>query len=74
MDLDILDIEYKLTSEQIQFYEQNNFIKLNNVLTPDVIQYFNTEISRKVDQLNTNEVPLEQRSTYGKAFLQLFNL
>lgn len=74
MNLDILDIEYKLTNEQIQFYKEQGFVKLKNVLPPDIIRYFNTEISRKVNQLNTNEVPFEHRNTYGKAFLQLFNL
>lgn len=74
MKLDILDTEYKLTKEQILFYEENRFIKLKNVLTPEIIRYFNTEISRKVNQLNTNEIPFEHRNTYGKAFLQLFNL
>ncbi len=74
MNLDILNIEYKLTNEQIQFYEENRFIKLKNVLTPEIIRYFNTEISKKVNQLNTNKIPFEQRNTYRKAFLQLFNL
>jgi len=74
MNLDILDIEYKLTNEQIQFYKEQGFVKLKNVLPPDIIRYFNTEISRMVNQLNTNEVPFEHRNTYGKAFLQLFNL
>lgn len=74
MHLDILDQEYTLTNDQIQFYEENRFIKLKNVLTPEIIQFFNTVITEKVNQLNTNEIPLEQRNTYGKAFLQLFNL
>lgn len=74
MDLDILDKEFKLTNEQIQFYEENRFIKLKNVLTPETIEYFNVEISKRVNQLNTNEIPIEHRNTYGKAFLQLYNL
>ena len=36
--------------------------------------YFNAIISSKVNELNEEDIPLENRSTYGKAFLQLFNL
>lgn len=74
MNLDVLDKEYNLTNEQIQFYDDNRFIKLKNVLTPKTIEYFNLQITKKVKQLSTNKIPIEQRNTYGKAFLQLFNL
>lgn len=36
--------------------------------------FFNKAVSKRVKILNKNPVPLKQRSTYGKAFLQLFNL
>ena len=49
MHLDILDQEYTLTNDQIQFYEENRFIKLKNVLTPEIIQFFNTVITEKVN-------------------------
>jgi ectoine hydroxylase-related dioxygenase (phytanoyl-CoA dioxygenase family) len=74
MNLDILDNPYDINSEQIDFYRESSFIKLKEVLTPEVINYFNSIISDKVEELNTVEIPIEQRDTYGKAFLQLFNL
>lgn len=63
-----------ISQEQIDFYKKNNFIKLKNVLSPEVLSHFNTVISDKVGLLNKNITPLENRDTYGKAFIQLMNL
>lgn len=65
---------YSLTKEQIDFYQANRFIKLKQVFDEPTISYFNEVITLRVEQMNTQTIPLERRSTYGKAFLQLFNL
>lgn len=65
---------YPLTVEQIAFYQANRFIKLKQVLNEESIQFFNTVITDRVNVMNKVSVKLEERSTYGKAFLQLFNL
>jgi len=69
-----LSSPYPLTQEQIDFYQENRFIKLKQVLDSSTLSYFNDVITRRVDQMNTQTSPLESRSTYGRAFLQLFNL
>ena len=69
-----LNTPYSLTKEQIDFYQENRFIKLKQVFDQSTISYFNEVITRRVEQMNTQITPLESRSTYGKAFLQLFNL
>lgn len=69
-----LNQPYPLTEAQIAYYEQNRFIKLKQVFDQATIDYFNGIISEVVQQLNKDATPLEERSTYGKAFLQLFNL
>ena len=69
-----LDTPYLLTNDQIEFYQKNQFIKLKEVLNTETIQFFNTIISKQVDEMNRIETALEDRTTYGKAFLQLFNL
>lgn len=69
-----LNQPYALASEQIEFYQKNRYIKLKQVLDADTLAFFNQTISKKVDELNQEETPLEDRNTYGKAFLQLFNL
>ncbi len=69
-----LSEEMELTEQQLDFYQKNRFIKIRQVFSKEVIHYFNEVIGQKVNELNTVDVPLEQRNTYGKAFLQLFNL
>ncbi|MBS1491773.1 MAG: phytanoyl-CoA dioxygenase family protein [Bacteroidetes bacterium] len=69
-----LDKPYPLTSQQIDFYQQNRFIKLKEVFTAETIAYFGTVITEKVAAMNQVTSGLSERNTYGKAFLQLFNL
>jgi len=69
-----LRTHYELAPDQIDFYQQNRFIKLKQVLNTEVLEYFNYVITEQVNQMNTNHTSLEERDTYGKAFLQLFNL
>lgn len=72
--LKFLDEPYTLTAEQISFYQKNRYIKLKYVLNEETLDFFNNAITVRVNQMKTIDTPLEQRSTYGKAFLQLFNL
>ncbi len=69
-----LDEPYRLTHAQIHFFQENKFIKLKEVLSPEVLHYFNKVITQQVTALNTKQIPLEQRDTYGRAFLQIMNL
>jgi len=71
---DILNTPYPVQQEQIDFYRKYGFVKLKQVLDSKTLQYFNSIISKKVEEDNTMTTPLEERSTYGKAFLQIFNL
>ena len=72
--MDILNEPYQLLPEQIKFYGKNKYIKLKSVLDSETLEYYNSIISNKVKEINNVKTPLEERSTYGKAFLQLFNL
>jgi ectoine hydroxylase-related dioxygenase (phytanoyl-CoA dioxygenase family) len=65
---------YSLTDEQIDYYGKNRYIKLKQVLNEEALAFFNTAITERVNQMNTVHTTLEERNTYGKAFLQLFNL
>lgn len=69
-----LDSHYTLSSDQVNFFQKNRYIKLKHVLDPQTVHYFNEVITQKVAELNVVTVNLEERDTYGKAFLQLFNL
>ena len=69
-----LETPYPITQGQIAFYEQHRFIKLKQVLNAQTIAFFNEVISEQVAAMNQEQTALEERNTYGKAFLQLFNL
>ena len=71
---DFLNKPYSLNSEQIEFYQKNRFIKLKEVLNQETTEFFNEVITTQVNKMNKEQTALEDRTTYGKAFLQLFNL
>lgn len=69
-----LDLPYPISPEAKAFYRENNYIKLKQVLSPGEVAHFSEVIAAEVQRKNTQERPLDQRDTYGKAFLQIFNL
>ena len=69
-----LEAEFTLPEAAVDFFRENGFIKLKNVLSPKLIQYMNETISAEVVRLNTQHLPMEERDTYGKAFLQIMNI
>lgn len=71
---EILHQPYPLSQEAINFYQKNRYIKLKNVFDAETLAYYGEKISQKVVELNKTDKPLNQRDTYGKAFLQIFNL
>lgn len=71
---ELLNQSYPLSQEAVDFYQKNRYIKLKNVLDAETLAYYGEKISQKVSELNNNDKPLDQRDTYGKAFLQIFNL
>lgn len=71
---DLLNKKYILTPEAISFYQKHRYIKLKNVFDPDTLAYYGKAIDAKVAEMSKEQVPLDKRDTYGKAFLQIFNL
>lgn len=69
-----LDQPCMVSEDQIGFYRENGYVKLREVFTPDLLEYYGPAITQKVAELNTQRLPMEQRSTYDKAFLQIMNL
>lgn len=65
---------YELSEAQIAQFRKDGFIKLKDVFTEVELDYYRGEITRLVKELNKDDTPLEERSTYGKAFLQISNL
>lgn len=71
---DELSTPYALTQDQIESYRQNGYVKLKDVLSADVLAHYGAEITRVVHALNTQTLPVEERTTYAQAFLQIGNL
>jgi len=69
-----LNEPFAITQEQIDFFTLNGYIKIKNILSAELVQYMNETISAEVEKLNTQRLSMEERDTYGKAFLQIMNI
>jgi len=65
---------YDLSAESIAFYNEFGYVKLKNVLSPDILDYYGALITDLVFKLNKLTKPMEERTTYERAFLQIMNL
>ncbi|QPP10217.1 phytanoyl-CoA dioxygenase family protein [Streptomyces bathyalis] len=65
---------YSLDATARRRFEDQGFVKLPGVLSPGTVRNYEPEITSKVIELNTQRLPLAERDTYGKAFLQVTNL
>lgn len=69
-----IDSPYSLAPDAPAQFARDGFVRLPGVLNDATIAHFESEITAKVIELNTMHLPMEQRSTYAKAFLQVTNL
>ncbi len=69
-----LDSPCRLGDDDRLRFEQDGFVHLNSALDAEVVRRYEPQITASVIDLNTEHLTLEQRSTYGKAFLQVMNL
>ncbi len=70
---DLVDI-YPLNADQVSSYQKDGHILLHNVCPAEDIAQWRSEILRATLARNTETRPLNERDTYGKAFLQVMNL
>lgn len=69
-----LSSEYTVTPEQIAQYRANGHVLLRGVCTPEEIAAYRPLITGTVRRFHSEPRPLEERTTYGRAFLQTINL
>ncbi|MEO7404607.1 MAG: phytanoyl-CoA dioxygenase family protein [Burkholderiales bacterium] len=75
MSANRLDTPYTLDPESIRRFRDDGFIRLPNVLSPAVLAEITPEITRLVDEGNRlKNIPLEERTLYDQAFIQVMNL
>lgn len=65
---------YQLPADSRESFETDGFVRLPGVLSAETIAAYEPEITNKVIERNTMHLPLSERSTYAKAFLQVENL
>lgn len=69
-----LSTPYQLRSDERARFDSDGFVRLPGVLSAETIAAYEPEITGKVIELNTMQLPMEERSTYSKAFLQVESL
>jgi ectoine hydroxylase-related dioxygenase (phytanoyl-CoA dioxygenase family) len=69
-----LDTDYALSAEQIAGFQKSGHIMLKSVCSPEEIAAYRPVLNAATDRYRTENRPMEERDTYGKAFLQIMNL
>jgi ectoine hydroxylase-related dioxygenase (phytanoyl-CoA dioxygenase family) len=59
---------------QIESFRENGFARIKNVFSPELLEYFRGKVGAAVERFSQPRAPIEKRSTYDKAFLQITNL
>jgi ectoine hydroxylase-related dioxygenase (phytanoyl-CoA dioxygenase family) len=72
--MSILESAYPLSPEQRDAYTRDGHIYLPGLISADDLAPYREAILRTSGRLNQESRPLEERDTYGKAFLQTTNL
>ncbi len=69
-----LNETYPLTEAQIQEFQSQGHTILQGVCAPDEIELYQPLFAEAVEKRAHSIAPMEERDTYGKAFLQIMNL
>ncbi len=72
-DMSLAD-EYVLSKADIDRFNNDGWVLLRSVCSPEEIATYEVAIRSAALQHNRETRPLEERDTYGKAFLQIMNL
>lgn len=69
-----LNTPYNLTDDSLQHYRDHGWVLLRSVCSEDEVDEFGPLITESAIRHCTETRPMEERDTYGKAFLQIMNL
>ena len=64
----------KIPQEQIEKFKEDGHTITCGLLSPEEVAAYHSVISNAVLKYNTEKRKMEDRDTYGKAFLQIMNL
>ena len=69
-----LDVPFPVAAAHIARFRDDGFIVLRDLLSAEVLDFYGAQISERVSELSTERRPLQERDTYGKAFVQVTNI
>lgn len=69
-----IDSPYPLADAEVERFRRDGFIRLKDVFDAQTLHHYGQELTWLTIALNTQTKPLEERSTYDRAFLQVMNL
>src|SRR5690606_4640792 len=69
-----LDNRYEIRDDQVREFERNGHLQTLDLLNEQEAAAYQRVISSAVDRFNDEKRSLDERDTYGKAFLQIMNL
>jgi ectoine hydroxylase-related dioxygenase (phytanoyl-CoA dioxygenase family) len=72
--LSSLQEEYLLSEDEIEMFRLNGHIMIPSVVNTNEMNFYRPIINKAAYKYNTEHRKLEERDTYGKAFLQITNL
>src|SRR5437660_5258668 len=72
--LPALEDTYKVEAKAVAAFARDGHVTLPGVASPAEVAAFRTAIGEAVGRFKDEDRPLEQRDTYGRAFLQVENL
>lgn len=70
----LLNEVYPLTERQTHTFRNDGHILVRNVLSGEELEFYRKAIAKAASQYNKEKRKIEERDTYGKAFLQIMNL
>ncbi len=69
-----LDSPFPINCAQAELFRRNGFVRLKRVFGGEELEQYCAEIERLTMERSSEKPPIEERNTYGKAFLQVTNL
>lgn len=69
-----LNTPFHVDAGMVANFERDGFVRIPGALDPRCVAEYGAIITRKTLELNTDDRPLVERSTYDRAFLQVMNL
>jgi ectoine hydroxylase-related dioxygenase (phytanoyl-CoA dioxygenase family) len=70
----MLKINYPIQAQQVADFQRDGHIYLPELISPEALKPYRDFIVAWADDFRKKQKPIEERDTYGKAFLQMMNL